>query len=312
MRRVPVNKTAALAGGLVVLLVGIACWLQSNPATKAIDLAPAAHGGTTSSLYAMVSEKKRDHAATRHDDGVRPLASEAAVTQPAPESGAGERLRAILQYERCSRLPHDDSQVVDAAARRLIADDKIREHYGKPPLENPGQAGVEIAARLQQEEKEVCAQVSKDDMASWRSSLEGLALSGNREAQLAYGAAVWHDSGTQALIDADPEGFNRRLEQVREFLREDFSNGNCDNLALNVMARLKQLGPATNYVGWSILGTQGLAASDRNGWPQDLADRERADIQAEFARLRAAVPAAELADADRAVTYLQQFNCASN
>lgn len=311
MRGWRVNKTAALLGGLAVLLFGIACWLQSNPTMKAIDLPPAAHGGTTNSLFAIVSEKKRDPAATRRGDGVRPRVAEAAVAQPVPETGARENLRVIQQYERCSRLPHDDSQVVDEAARRLIVADKIREYYGKPPLDNPGQAGVEIATRLQQEEKEVCAQVSKDDMASWRASLEGLALSGNRDAQLAYAGSVWRDSGTQALIDADPEGFNRRLEQVREFLWADFSNGNCDNLALNVMWRIRQLGPATNYVGWSILGNQGLAVIDRNG-PQDRTDKERADIQAEFARIRAAVPAAELADADRTVAYLQQFNCAGN
>lgn len=263
-----------------------------------------------SSILATVRRSKQNSSAPRAAPSVPDKAGSVSTPDASAPAEDPQRaqLRAIQEYENCYRRPHTDAEIEQEAARQTIVADKVRAHYGQAPETDPGKAGVAIALGLK-EGRDACAAVSGSDMAKWRPMLEDLASSGYGRAQVAYASAVWHDSRSQDFIDADPADFNRRLELARDYLWDNV-NGNCDGTALNVLWRVPQLGPAANYIGWSILGQAGLAAVDKHGWPQDQADRERADLMKETDRLRSLVPPDQVDDANQTIAFLQQNSCA--
>ncbi len=230
--------------------------------------------------------------------------------ESSPERDSPEAQLALATiYEQCAHHVQTDAEIEERAAKTSMFRDSARVAAGET-VDGKSVSFAVAQATIMKTIRDRCAPFPSDKVAQGRVKLESLARAGDPEAQEAFLSAIWADSlyFAQGGVDQKDADSLRDLELARQVVWDSLSRGDCNNHVLNSLWRFK-LGPVSNYIGWSILGQQGLAALDRQGRPQAEVDRERSYMLAEFDRLRTLVPADEIDDTNQTIAYLQQVNC---
>ena len=231
-----------------------------------------------------------------------------AVSASSERDSPAAQLALAKAYEQCARNMHTDAEFEEDAAKLSLKLDAVQQKSGQQS--GVGDVTAFAVAQVARAKKirDSCMSIPVDQIAQWHAMLQKLAMAGDQEATEPFVAAFWRDHLHPTEADKDDADYLRDLELTRGFLWNRISEGECDDITLNALSRLK-LGPVTNYIGWNILGQRGLTALDKHGWSPTQIDTERTALQAEFDRLRSSVPTDQLDEANQTVAYLQQFNC---
>ena len=271
----------------------------------------AAPGSDTSSILQAIRVKRVRPSTMRperiYSDQALPDEIVKAVTTSLERYSPAAQVALAKAYEQCARSMHTDAEIEDKAAKMSIKMDAAQKISGEPAGDGSTAIAVAYAARAKKI-RDSCMAIPVDQIAQWHDMLKKLAIDGDPEAVQAFIGSFWQDHLHPTAADENNADYLEDRELARGFLWDALAQGDCNNMALNALARLK-FGPVTNYIGFSILGQQGLASLENQGGPRAQIDAERASILAELDRLRNLVPVDQLDDANQAIAYLHRINC---